>query len=184
MKWIVLLLVFAPLLAAQPEMDLLRAGAPVADGGEVSLANTGTSPFNVTFTIENNGSGDLNLSGSPPVEITDADNCDVSLPAPPATPVPETASTTFTLQVSPIAASDFSFAVSIPNDDPDENPYSFTVSGAVGEPSSRGGSADSGDDCSTGEGAGLSMAALLGLLGVAWFGLRRAPILSGRRRDP
>lgn len=158
---------------AQAEMNLLRSGMPIADGATDSISYTGTSPFNVTYTIANDGTTDLNLTL--PVTFSNQTNCTVSQLSPPSTPVTSGGgTTTFTLQVSPTSATGFSFDLSIINDDTDENPYNITFSGSTGPPtsSSSGGGGDSG--CSSGETQGRDLLVWLGLLALAVAALRVA----------
>ena len=55
-----------------PEIDLKQGTTPIASGGSYNygsrLVGSGGTP--VTFTIENNGDGDLNLTGTPKVSLT------------------------------------------------------------------------------------------------------------------
>lgn len=155
MRLLLILLLFPCALAAQPEMELLRSGNPIADGGTDSIDSTGTSPFNITWTIRNDGATDLTVSA--PV-VSGETNCTVTVLAPPTSPVSSAGgTTTFTLQVSPVTATDFSFDVSIGNDDGDENPYDFTLDGDPATPTikSDGGGGGGSDGCSTGESPGL-----------------------------
>lgn len=89
------------------------------------------------FTIENPESGMLRLTGDPlvsfgnPVNITST-----SLTAPPLVNIPPTGSTQFSLTYTPQSPGPYSFRVSVANDDPNENPYTWTISGtAVAPPS-------------------------------------------------
>jgi hypothetical protein len=167
-RLLIALLLFASPLAAQAEMDVQRAGVSIADGGNDSVTNTGTSPFNLTYTIRNDGTTDLNLTGTPEVAISAETNCTVSVISAPVTPVTASGTTTFILQVSPQSAANFSFALSIANDDADENPYDFTFNASPAAPKS-GGGGDGGKTggCSTGEcGGGRLMFAALLLLGI------------------
>lgn len=151
-RLLILLFLLATPLAAQAEMDVQRLGVSIADGGTDSATNTGTSPFNLTYTIHNDGTADLNLTGSPEVVLSGEDNCTVSVLSPPATPVAQAGSTTFILQVTPLSSASFSFEVSIDNDDADENPYDFIFSATTSSPpaSNNGGSSKKDSSCSTG----------------------------------
>ncbi|MCB9934610.1 MAG: putative Ig domain-containing protein [Planctomycetes bacterium] len=111
------------------EMDVLRGATPVADGGTdtVQILTAGT---NLTYTIENNGGESLNLTGTPLVSVTAGTNVStVTVTTLPTTPVAGGSNTTFVINVVPTAAGAYDFTVSIDNDDLDENPYDFTVSG-------------------------------------------------------
>src|SRR5690606_22374102 len=85
-----------------------------------------------TFTIGNNGPGDLVLTGTPEVEFFLGDNLEVStdVQTPPAvTVIPATSSTTFTLYIEPTTVGPFDLFVSIPNGDGSKNPFAFTIEG-------------------------------------------------------
>lgn len=177
MRCLALLLpcLFACVLTAQPEIDVLRGAVSIADGGADTISNTGTSPFNISYTIRNDGVSDLNLTSMPEVSVSGESNCTVVLLLSPVSPVASGGGTTsFTLQVTPLSAAAFSFDVSIPNDDADENPYDFTFTGYPSLPPSPsgGGGNDGGDDCSTRGAPGHGMLMLAGLLALACATLR------------
>ncbi|MCB9934611.1 MAG: choice-of-anchor D domain-containing protein [Planctomycetes bacterium] len=112
------------------EMDVLRGATPVADGGTDTGVQILTTGSNLTYTIENTGGVDLNLTGTPLVVVTAGTNVStVTVTTPPTSPVAGGGSTTFVINVVPTAAGAYDFTVSIDNDDSDENPYDFTVSG-------------------------------------------------------
>lgn len=184
MRIVLLALLFALPLAAQPDMQLLRGTAEIANGGEDSLTNTGFSPFNITYTIRNDGTTDLDLTGMPLLAISNQDNCSVTILQDPATPVAAAASTTFRLQVSPISATSFSFAVSIASNDTLQNPYTFTLKGNTSKSSDKGDSSSVSSDCSTGARNGLPWLALL--LALGWLAARAIVAKPGlsTRRDP
>ncbi|MCA8936109.1 MAG: hypothetical protein KDB68_07870 [Planctomycetes bacterium] len=175
---------FGGLLLAQAEMDLLRGGTSIADGGIDAISNTGTSPFNLTYTVRNDGTSDLNLTL--PVVISGEVNCTVSQLSAPTTPVASGGGeTTFTLQVTPTSASGFTFELSITNDDADENPYNITFNGNSGIPSPSSGGGGGNDDCSTGETTGLNLLCWLLLLLPAILGrafLHKRPTRRDLRR--
>ena len=55
-------------LAAQPDINVQRAGVSVGDGGTDTLGSSaGQAPFSVTYTIQNTGSSTLTLSGGTPI---------------------------------------------------------------------------------------------------------------------
>ncbi|MCZ7607989.1 MAG: hypothetical protein M5U25_18405 [Planctomycetota bacterium] len=112
------------------EMEVLRGATPVADGGTDSGVNISTTGSNLTYTIQNTGDFELNLTGTPLVSVTAGTNVtSVNVTTSPSTPVAGAGSTQFIINVVPTAAGAYDFTGSINNDDPDENPYNFTVSG-------------------------------------------------------
>ncbi|MBK8207682.1 MAG: hypothetical protein IPK87_12975 [Planctomycetes bacterium] len=172
MRWLLLLLMFATPLCAQSDMVVLRDTVVIAVGATDSLQNTGASPFNLTYTIRNDGATDLDLTSMPPVALSGESNCTVIVLQDPVTPVAMGATTTFRLQVSPIAATAFSFDVSIASNDPVKNPYTFTFEGNAVAPAKKKSTSSRPDDCSTGVG-GTSRWWLLAVLALGLLALRR-----------
>jgi hypothetical protein len=115
-----------------PEMNVKQGTTNIPDGtGSHTFASTlvGTT-VDVVFTIENLGTGDLHLTGTPnKVVIGGADASLFTVTADPATPVAPSGSTTFTIRFAPISAGTKNATVSIADDDSDENPYTFDISG-------------------------------------------------------
>jgi hypothetical protein len=90
----------------------------------------GSSIGPTTFTIENLGSLDLNLTGTPKIEISGADASSFTIAQSSVTsPVAAAGSTSFTITFNPTAAIGYSAQISIANNDTDENPYNFTITG-------------------------------------------------------
>jgi hypothetical protein len=118
-----------------PEMDVFNGATPIANGatdpmGAVIITTTET----VTYTVQNTGNQDLLLNGTPIVDFANLSNVqNVSLTAAPTTPVAMAGSTNFTITYEVIAVGAFSFDITIDNDDANENPYVWTVSG-TGDP--------------------------------------------------
>ena len=121
--------------SSDPEIDALSSssGNSVSDGGTdaVGVLASG-SASTLTYTINNSGSGDLTVataSSSSPTNVTVN-----SIGAPGSTTVSSGGgTTTFSVQFTPSAAGVFSFNLSFANDDSDENPFNFTVSGTATE---------------------------------------------------
>ena len=151
---------------AQPEMDLLRNSVSIADGGTDDISNPGYAPFNLTYTIANDGTSVLNLTSMPEVAISNETNCSVTvLSAPSVSIASGGGTTTFTLQVSPTSATGFSFDLSIDNNDTDENPYNITFNGGPSTSSGSGGGGGKGG-CSTDDSQGLHLLCWLVLLAL------------------
>ena len=112
--------------AANPEMDVLRIATPIADGGsDTATGFLVSTPANLTYTIQNNGTTPLNTSN---VVISGQTGCTVSVLTSPAVLTAASGSTSLVLTVT-VSAATFSFAVSIDNNDATENPYNWSVSG-------------------------------------------------------
>jgi len=119
-----------------PEIDVQGNGQSIPDGdaspstadhtdfGSVTL---GGAPITHTFTISNSGNADLNLSGTPVVTLTVGTHFSVT--AQPSSPVISNTTTTFAVTFDPSAAGSFTDTINIANNDADENPYTFVISG-------------------------------------------------------
>ncbi|WP_111683991.1 choice-of-anchor D domain-containing protein [Winogradskyella tangerina] len=123
----------------QPEMNITGNAVSIADGDTTPDVSDDTDFGNVvtaggtdthTFTIENNGTLDLNLTGSSPyVTISGTNAADFSLVVTPTTPISASGTTTFQITFDPSADGLRTASVSIANDDSDENPYNFDIQG-------------------------------------------------------
>ncbi|MDM7925864.1 MAG: choice-of-anchor D domain-containing protein [bacterium] len=122
-----------------PEMSVSGNGLTIASGdgtpetadgtdfGDVQSA--GSVTVSRTFTISNSGSDDLNLSGSPYVSISGTNASEFTVTVQPSTPVAAGGSVTFTVEFDPSAIDLRTALVTIHNNDPDENPYTFAIQG-------------------------------------------------------
>jgi len=112
-----------------PEMNLKQGTTNIPDGGSYGfgshLVNTDTD---VTFTIENTGAADLNLTILP-ITVGGADAGQFSIQTQPVSPVTASGNTTFTVRFTPTPAGTKTATISIVNDDSDENPYDLTLTG-------------------------------------------------------
>jgi hypothetical protein len=88
------------------------------------------------FKIYNDGAGELNLTGSPAVTLSGPHASHFQVTQQPTTPVGPYSSATFKIRTVRDSLPGFlpvgweysvSFTVNIPNDDPDKNPYDFTI---------------------------------------------------------
>ena len=96
------------------------------DFGEAAVAG-GTVTH--TFTINNLGDANLNLSGTPRVAVSGANAAEFSVTVQPSSFVTPGGSTTFTVVFNPSASGLRSAALSIANNDANENPYNFNLQG-------------------------------------------------------
>lgn len=130
-------------LVSAPEIDILGAGNNVnhdpsltdtpsatndTDFGDVDIS--GATNAN-TFTIENNGTSTLNLTGGTLVVIGGTNPGDFTVTTNPAASVPDTGtnSTDFIITFDPTTLGLKTATVSISNDDSDEDPYTFNIQG-------------------------------------------------------
>lgn len=119
-----------------PEMDVQGNGISIPDGDLITTladnTNLGsqyitTGILTKTFTIRNTGTSNLNLSGSPRVALTGS--AEFSVSAQPTSPVASNGSVTFSISFDPSSAGVKNATVSIINNDDNENPYDFSISG-------------------------------------------------------
>ncbi|MCL4730421.1 MAG: hypothetical protein KJ044_08325, partial [Planctomycetes bacterium] len=117
-----------------PEIDVQRPAGTSIPSGMGSIDNVGALPIGtgtgVTWTIANTGTTDLTLTGTPPVALSnDFGLSSVSVTTQPTTPISgPSGSTTFTITINPSAAN-WGFRITNPNNDSNENPYIFNVTG-------------------------------------------------------
>jgi len=116
--------------AAVPEVEVLQGDSPVPNStGSYTFTDTFVDySREVTFEISNSGDAELNLSNSPPVIMSGNAN-DFSIQTQPATPIAPGASESFILEFAPATAGSKSINIAILNNDSDESPYEFTVTG-------------------------------------------------------
>ncbi len=118
-----------------PLLDIENGdNSPIPDDSTYfGVAQVASGSVDNTFVINNYGSGDLNLSGSPIVSIGGTNPGDFTVLAQPTTPIASGANQSFTIRYDPSAAGTRTALVSISNDDPNQNPYTFTIQGDTDE---------------------------------------------------
>ena len=125
-------------VAPEPEMVVKGNNVSIPDGSSApsltnhtDFAGTAVSGGTVTrtFTINNTGSANLNLSGSPRVAVSGTNAADFTVTAQPTSPVAPSGSTTFSVTFDPSASGTRTAMLSIANNDADENPFNFTIQG-------------------------------------------------------
>ena len=122
-----------------PEMDVQGNALSIPDGdtspntldqtqfGDVLVAGGAVT---YTFTIDNTGSVDLNLTDTPTVTLGGTHAADYTLTTDATSPVANSGgTTTFQITFDPSAVGVRDATVSIANDDGDENPYNFNIQG-------------------------------------------------------
>ena len=123
-----------------PEMGMLGNGTPIPDGDTTPSTGDGTDFGTVrpdgatasqTFFLANGGKWELELTGTPLVDITGAHASDFTVTAQPAVSVIPRAdySQTYTIEFDPSGEGLRTATVTIDNDDPNENPYDFAIQG-------------------------------------------------------
>ena len=122
-----------------PEMDVVGNALSIVDG-DATPSTTDSTDFGprcitgdskiVTYTINNSGTGNLTLSGSPKVDITGTHASDFTVTMQPTSPVSSGGgSTTFKIEFDPSATGLRTAIVTIENDDCNEAPYNFDIQG-------------------------------------------------------
>ncbi|MBL0268188.1 MAG: choice-of-anchor D domain-containing protein [Chitinophagaceae bacterium] len=121
-----------------PEMDIKGNNISIVDGDSTptitDYTNFGSTPvasgaISHTFTIYNTGAGNLNLTDSSRVIISGAHASDFSVTLQPSSPILPSGSASFTVVFDPTAGGLRTTSISIANDDPNENPYNFSIQG-------------------------------------------------------
>ena len=106
------------------------SGPSITDGTDFGEASVGVETIPHIFTIENSGSGVLNLDGVPQVEISGTNAADFTLTGLPASLVAGFGgTTTFEITFDPSDVGLRQAEISIANNDTDENPYNFSIQG-------------------------------------------------------
>jgi hypothetical protein len=122
---------------AVPAMAVLGNGQVILDGNGTPTTADGTDfgsaalgqAVTHTFTISNDGTADLTLTGAPLVSIGGPAALDFSLVASPTITVTSGAATTFRVRFTPSLTGTRVATLTIANDDPARNPYDFAVQG-------------------------------------------------------
>ena len=115
-----------------PEINLKQGSATILSGGSYGFGNVAVGGGKtVTFTIQNLGTANLNLTGSPnKVAISGTNAADFSVSsAQPFSPVAPGSSVIFNLKFTPGATGTRTALMTIANNDSNENPYTVTVTG-------------------------------------------------------
>ncbi len=131
--------------APAPDINLKGNGNTIANGDNTPIGNDFTdlgavavtgATITRSFTIENTGVGELNLTGIPDkVTITGAHAGDFTVTVQPTSPVAATTgSTTFEITFNPSAAGLRTATVNIASNDAEVSNYTFAIQGYGGRP--------------------------------------------------
>ncbi|OIQ28277.1 MAG: hypothetical protein BM564_09395 [Bacteroidetes bacterium MedPE-SWsnd-G2] len=121
-----------------PEMNITGSGNTITDGDSTPIVTDDTEfgsllvssgSVSHTFTIQNTGTSDLNLTDASPYISIAGHTADFTVTSIPVTPITSGSNTTFAITFDPSAAGLRSATISIANNDSDENPYNFTIQG-------------------------------------------------------
>lgn len=117
-----------------PNNDTTPSTADLTDFGSAVVAG---SPMTHTFTIQNQGGDPLNLTGTGQRVTVTGENFSLYTDADPQVGCGYK-TTTFVVVFSPDAIGTFTGTVSIANDDPNENPFTFQIQGTGEDPTAVG----------------------------------------------
>jgi hypothetical protein len=115
-----------------PEINLKGNSLGIASGGSFDFGNSllGTPSSDIIFTIENSGSGTLNLSGLPIVSIGGSNSSDFIITQTSlSNSISPSGNSIFTVSFTPSALGIRSAFITISNDDTDEPSYLINLSG-------------------------------------------------------
>ncbi len=124
-------------IAVNPVMQVSGNGTTIVKGDTTPSADDHTDFGSAgiltgsvarTFTIANNGYGDLVLSGNPPVAVSGTHAGDFAVTSAPLSPVAGQTSTTFTLVFDPSGTGTRNASLSIANNAPG-SPFTFAIRG-------------------------------------------------------
>ncbi len=126
---------FTVLSGGSPEIDVLGNSTSIVSG-DSTPSTTDFTDFGMTavaggtiaqtFTIQNTGTANLTVGA---ISFSGADAADFTVTASPSSPVATSGSTIFTVTFDPSAAGARNAVISIVNNDSDENPYTFSITG-------------------------------------------------------
>jgi len=115
-----------------PEMRVAHADAVVSDEGSDTVSGTipgvGTQH---SYVISNLGNSNLILTT--PVTATATSNCSITVNTQPSSPIAPSTETIMVVTVTPSSAGTWSATLAITNNDADESPYNWTISGATAD---------------------------------------------------
>ena len=124
--------IFGPAPPPEIAVEVQPSNSNVNDGGSHDFGTVVTgSTLNVTFTVKNTGLGDLFLNGTPRVAVSGPHAGMFSVTSQPVSPVGAlTGTTSFTVQFLPTSGGVKTAALSIPNnDDNEEAPFDINLTG-------------------------------------------------------
>ena len=130
--------VLSATVAPDSEINVKGNGIDIADGDSIpstfdhtdfGVAAVDSGKTTHAFVIQNTGTTELRLTGTPKVVIGGLHPEDFTLVAEPASPVSTGGQTSFQIRFDPGQVGLRQAEAIISNDDPDENPYNFAIRG-------------------------------------------------------
>ena len=126
-------------LSITPEINVKGNSVSIDDGDTEPTTDDHTDFGNFevtegaivrTFTIENTGALNLDLSGTPIVAVGGANSSDFTITQPSSTTIAVESSIDFQVTFNPSAEGEKSATLTIANNDSDEDPYDFAIKGS------------------------------------------------------
>lgn len=112
------------------KMHVTRGGSLVANSGTDPVSDTvAESGTQLTYSVANLGNVDLTLTT--PVSVSGQSNCAVVVNTQPSNIVAASTATNLVVTITPTATGAWSANLSILSNDPDQSPYSWTISGTA-----------------------------------------------------
>ncbi|MBN1999147.1 choice-of-anchor D domain-containing protein [candidate division KSB1 bacterium] len=117
----------------KPEITVMQNGTsiPVSGSFDFGVQEQTGGKTGFVFTVNNIGTADLSLTGSPAVQISGENAGNFIVSDQPGTFLPPSSSQNFRIEFAPAGAGDYSAVVSIPNNDVKKDPYTFNLHGTV-----------------------------------------------------
>jgi hypothetical protein len=112
-----------------PDIAVYQVATEITSGGSFAFAASAGSSQTVSFTVRNLGDQPLQLTGDPRVLIAGTDAALFAVTTEPGASVPAGSTTSFAITFSPTALASASATATIANTDPDENPFTFSLTG-------------------------------------------------------
>ncbi|MCE9554461.1 MAG: PEP-CTERM sorting domain-containing protein [Planctomycetes bacterium] len=109
--------------------DQAAVGTPTASNGTAFTVITGAAPLVHTFSVNNSGAGSLNMIG--PSTVTGATSAPFSISTQPTGTVAPAGSASLGVSLATGTIGTYAGRVTVYNDDADEGPFRFNVSGTV-----------------------------------------------------
>lgn len=115
-----------------PDISVLQSGTIIPNGGVFDFNSQKVNTTNdKSFIIENNGSANLVLSGSPFITITGTNRDQFEIGQQPSSPVTAGNSTSFEIRFAPTSEGEKTAAISIYSNVSDKSPYTINLTGTA-----------------------------------------------------
>ncbi len=112
-----------------PEIEVWHDSTSISSGGNCDFGGFCIITSNeMTFTIVNMGTENLNLTGIPDMVVVSGEDASLfTITSQPASPISPNGSSFFSVRFSTMSSGEKTVTLTIENDDPNDNPYTFTI---------------------------------------------------------